>query len=148
MNLLDDFVPTPGQSFTILTADDVDGTFTTEVLPSVPGLIFDVIYNPQSVVLTVLPAFTADFDEDGDVDAADLAQWQGDFGANALSDADNDGDSDGADFLAWQRQLGSATPAVSANATVPEPTPPMLVIVAAVGIWRICGRTRHELVSA
>jgi T5SS/PEP-CTERM-associated repeat protein len=117
VNLLDSFVPTPGQSYTILTADDVDGTFATETLPSVPGLIFDVIYNSNSVVVTVFPAFTADFDEDGDVDADDLNQWQGDFGENALSDADNDGDSDGADFLAWQQQFGSPPPPAVA---VPE----------------------------
>jgi hypothetical protein len=51
-------------------------------------------------------------------------QWQGDFGANALSDADNDGDSDGADFLAWQQQLGSGVTTVassSAGQVVPEP---------------------------
>ena len=72
VNLIDGFIPSVGQSFTFLTADDVDGMFTTESLPSVPGRIFDVIYNPQSVVLTVLPAFTADFDEDGDVDGDDL----------------------------------------------------------------------------
>ncbi len=61
-----------------------------------------------------------DFDADGDVDAADLLKWQGDFGENGSSDADNDGDSDGADFLAWQRQLGAAPPVVSANASVPR----------------------------
>jgi T5SS/PEP-CTERM-associated repeat protein len=121
IELLDDFVPSPGQSFTILTCDDVDGVFTTEMLPSVPGRIFDVIYNPTSVVLTVLPAFTADFDEDGDVDSDDLTQWHGDFGENALSDADNDGDSDGADFLAWQQQFGGGLPGVAASAAVPEP---------------------------
>ena len=84
----------------------------------------------------IVVPFAGDFDEDGDVDGDDLAQWQGDFGVNALSDADNDGDSDGADFLAWQRQLGAAAPAVSANAPVPEPATSMLVIVAAVGIRR------------
>ncbi|MBA3485096.1 MAG: hypothetical protein H0T51_25145 [Pirellulales bacterium] len=67
------------------------------------------------------PAFTADFDGDGDVDAEDLAQWQGDFGMTSLSDADDDGDSDGADFLAWQQQLGSAG-MVDATAAVPEPS--------------------------
>ena len=77
-----------------------------------------------------------------------MTQWQGDFGVNDESDADNDGDSDGADFLAWQRQLGTAAPGVSANAPVPEPTTPMLVIVAAVGIRRIGGRMRQELVNA
>jgi hypothetical protein len=61
-----------------------------------------------------------DFDEDGDVDGDDLAQWQGDFGANGLSDGDDDGDSDGADFLYWQRQLRSALPAAIFD-VIPEP---------------------------
>jgi len=47
-----------------------------------------------------------DFDEDGDSDGEDLAQWQGDFGLNGNSDSDSDGDSDGADFLNWQRTFG------------------------------------------
>jgi glucose/arabinose dehydrogenase len=121
VELIDNFTPSIGQAFTILTANDVNGTFTTELLPSVPGLSFDVIYNPQSVVLTVSPAFTADFDGDNDVDGNDLMQWQSDFGVNAGSDADNDGDSDGDDFLQWQRQLGSPLPATPAADAVPEP---------------------------
>ena len=88
VNLLGGFIPDIGQTFAILTADDFDGTFVSEVLPSVPGLMFDVIYNPNSVVLTVSPAFTADFDEDDDVDSDDLTQRHGGFGENALSDAD------------------------------------------------------------
>jgi glucose/arabinose dehydrogenase len=120
VTLINNFTPSIGQSFTILTANHVDGTFT-EMLPSVPGLFFDVVYNPQSVVLTVSTAFTADFDEDGDVDSDDLAKWQGDFGVNALSDADDDGDSDGDDFLQWQRQLGSSLQATPAAGAVPEP---------------------------
>ena len=72
-----------------------------------------------------------DFNSDGVVDAADLAQWQGDFGANADSDADDDGDSDGDDLLAWQRQLGSGLPAVGSSAAVPEPATFTLLILAA-----------------
>jgi hypothetical protein len=53
-------------------------------------------------------AFTADFNNDGAVDAEDLVEWRGDFGMNDRSDADGDGDSDGADFLAWQRQLNAS----------------------------------------
>ena len=137
---LSGFLPNGTQSFTILSANSVSGTFATEMLPSVPGLIFDVIYNPQSVVLTVSPAFTADFDEDGDVDAADLAQWQGDFGANALSDADDDGDSDGDDFLQWQRQLGSPSPATPAAGAVPEPSAAAL---ASAGLLSVLARRRR-----
>lgn len=60
-------------------------------------------------------SYAADFDNDGEVDAADLAQWRGDFGLN--------GDSDGADFLVWQRQLGLGT-----IAAVPEPAAAWLLL--------------------
>ena len=48
-----------------------------------------------------------DFDENFVVEAADLGQWQGDFGANGDSDANGDGESNGFDFLAWQRTFGN-----------------------------------------
>jgi hypothetical protein len=64
-----------------------------------------------------------DFNDDGQVDAADVAKWAADFGSNAGSDADGDGDTDGADFLAWQRHLGDQRPAASrASAFVAEPS--------------------------
>ena len=47
-----------------------------------------------TVDYTILP-LPGDFDDDGDVDADDLAQWEGDFGLNGDADADFDGDSDG-----------------------------------------------------
>ncbi len=53
VKLTDGFTPFVGQTFTILTSYDVDGAFDTLLLPSLPGRRFDVIYNPQSVVLRV-----------------------------------------------------------------------------------------------
>jgi MYXO-CTERM domain-containing protein len=90
---------------------------------------FDVVYTPKSVVLVARPAYTADFDDDGDVDGGDLAEWQGDFGVNAFSDANDDGDSDGHDFLAWQRQLGSGAPAAIVADVVPEPSGAALALM-------------------
>jgi hypothetical protein len=75
----------------------------------------------QLEVVSLHPAFTADFDDDGDVDHDDLTQWLGDFGMKPLSDADNDGDSDGFDFLAWQQQVGGDAPGKPAANAVPEP---------------------------
>lgn len=70
----------------------------------------------------------ADFNGDGVVNAADLAKWRNDFGANAGSDADGDGDSDGNDFLIWQRNLGAT--GVSGNlAAVPEPSSLALTVL-------------------
>ena len=74
-------------------------------------------------------SLTADFDGDGDVDADDLAQWQGDYGVNGNSDANGDGNSDGADYLAWQQQFTAAA-ASSGLSVVPEPSVLVLAIVA------------------
>jgi T5SS/PEP-CTERM-associated repeat protein len=137
VELNDGFTFNGEQTYLIINRNGGAG-FQAHNLPSVPGIIFDVVYNPQSVVLTVLPAFTADFDEDGDVDGDDLLQWQGDFGPSALSDADNDGDSDGADFLAWQQQLGS--PSLQAETTaVPEPMSGAMLLA---GILALAAATR------
>jgi T5SS/PEP-CTERM-associated repeat protein len=53
VKLIGGFTPLVGQTFTILSAYDVDGEFAAVQLPSIPGRRFDVIYNPQSVVLRV-----------------------------------------------------------------------------------------------
>jgi hypothetical protein len=135
VSLINGFAPSAGQTFTILTAGDVTGAFDSELLPALPGFNFDVHYNPTSVVLTVSPAFTADFDEDGDVDGDDLnISWKPGFGPGSTADADNDGDSDGADFLAWQQQLGGGLTAASAVEPVPEPGALALVALAACGL--------------
>lgn len=81
-------------------------------------------------VLTTLP-LDADFDADGDVDAADLTKWKQSVGPTAAADADGDGDSDGNDFLIWQRQRGNG---VAAAAAVPEPTAAMLFVCSIAGL--------------
>ena len=70
---------------------------------------------------------SADFDEDGNVDAADLSNWSSNYGLNGpASHTDGDANGDllvsGIDFLAWQRQLGSGLSLSSTIATVPEPS--------------------------
>jgi hypothetical protein len=76
--------------------------------------------NPNPEVVSGGPA---DFDNDGDIDAADLTAWRGAFGSTAAGDADNDGDSDGADFVLWQR--GLTGPKLTA---IPEPASVVLLL--------------------
>ena len=65
------------------------------------GLAFHIDYLANAVQLQVVnkPIFSADFDDDGDVDPTDLAIWDGAFDLNQLGDADGDNDTDGNDFL-------------------------------------------------
>jgi hypothetical protein len=121
----------PGVAF------DLGNLFTTG---SAQDLQLDFLFAGESSLRTGVVAYgtipptsiPGDFDDNGQVNGADLAQWRGDFGVNGLSDSDNDGDSDGADFLVWQRNLGTGVPASPAGAPIPEPA--SLAMVAAVGV--------------
>jgi len=87
--------------------------------------------------------FTADFDQDGDVDSDDLAKWEGDYDLNGDSDANGDGVSNGLDFLAWQSQFGSGIGANnSAASTIPEPTSQLLLLLL------LCVAATNRMISA
>lgn len=87
-------------------------------------------------------AIPGDFNADGMVDAADLAQWQGDFGVDGGSDANLDGESDGADFLIWQQNFGAPAVAAASHA-VPEPTALALSCLAYAASWGLATRRAH-----
>jgi hypothetical protein len=147
LRLTDGYVPHGSQSFDILDwGGSLSGQFDVIILRPLGGMVaLDTSQLYTTGVVTLIgPAafFTADFDDDGDVDGADLVQWRGDFSVNALSDADGDGDSDGADFLAWQRQLGSGPPVVAAVKSVPEPC--VLALISTAGWGLALVRQRHR----
>ena len=90
VRLVNGYVPPVDQSFTILTGNGVSGTFSSvEIDAAGSRRTFDVVYNPNSVVLTSLSKTYATYDE-----------WAEDqFSADELSDpsisgpeADPDGD--------------------------------------------------------
>ena len=84
-------------------------------------LVSSVIYDP------------ADFDTDGDVDGADLAIWETNYGVNALADANDDNRSDGLDLLIWQQNYTGSL-LTSATAVVPEPATLSLALFSIVGL--------------
>jgi hypothetical protein len=86
------------------------------------------------ILFLATPPLAGDFQEDGDVDDADLTFWRGGLGTTGTAyhmqgDADNDDDVDGRDFLIWQQQYGTPAPAASA---VPEPTGAALITAAVI----------------
>ncbi|MCC6492868.1 MAG: hypothetical protein IT424_07590 [Pirellulales bacterium] len=142
VSLAGGFVPQIGQTFRLLTAaGGLTGAFTTEMLPGLAdGLSWNVQYAPTAVTLSVAPGPSADFNDDGQVDASDLTAWEDGFGTAGgatpgQGDANGDGAVDGRDFLAWQRQLGTSPAAAVAAAAVPEPSCSLLLIAAWSGLW-------------
>ena len=133
LSLLDEFVPDASDTFTVLSAGSLTGFFDNATpgsrLDTVDGLgsfLVDIDFAADQIVLRDF-SFAADFDNDGDVDGADLTKWEMDFGGPG-SDADGDGDSDGSDFLIWQQQFGSGVGPVAASQAVPEPSTAILLV--------------------
>jgi hypothetical protein len=105
------------------------------------------LYELSLAVATIAPA---DFNEDAQVDAADLAVWRTNFGLAAaathqLGDADGDLDVDAADFLAWQRTRG-ASATIGLAAPVPEPHSGILLALSLATALRRkrCRGARHQ----
>jgi autotransporter-associated beta strand protein len=103
------FTPSAGQSFTLLTASSVSGTFAVEQLPSVAGVSFDVVYSPTSVVLSALPGVPGDYNSNGIVDAADYTIWRDTLGSttNLAADGNHNNIVDQADYDVWKANFGS-----------------------------------------
>jgi arylsulfatase A len=137
VDLINDFVPTVGENFTLmLSTQGITGTFDQVILPEVPGIDWQLNYSLLTVMLKAIegpPAMQADFDSDGDVDGHDFLAWQRGLGkTNAqLSDGDANADGvvDGADLAAWRSAFGSQSAAAAVQA-VPEPATASLAIAA------------------
>jgi fibronectin-binding autotransporter adhesin len=119
VTLINGFVPAAGQTFEILDGG-ISGAISTMTLPTLePGLAWNLgSFYTAGVLRVASTLYTADFNENGVVDANDLELWKLGAGtasgaAHGQGDADGDGDVDGGDFLMWQRQLGSAGAAAS-----------------------------------
>lgn len=140
VSLLNNFLPQPGDSFTVLTAASITGKFSTIVLPQLsPGLVWDVDTLPTAVTLSVV---AADYNRDGIVNAADYTIWRNARGTSvpAYAIADGNGDTliDAADFLVWKNNFGKigggtlGSGAISTSlANVPEPAGALLLSLAA-----------------
>lgn len=93
---------------------------------------------PYELLLSIAGGSPADFDGDGDVDGADLGDWESGFGlvgsaTRGQGDATGDNAVRGDDFLVWQREFTGSPPLAGA----PEPAAAVLAIVALAGF---CGR--------
>lgn len=90
---------------------------------------------------------SADFNEDGQVDADDLVRWQANaplLADNAFrrhGDANGDGAVDGGDLLIWQRQYSAMSASgIGGAAATPEPASICMAAFAAACCWRRSGR--------
>ena len=129
LKLTGGFVPAPSQTFTIMSAAAIAGSFSNVPnggrLNTSGGGSFRVNYGPGSAFapsLIVLSAFQSslngDFDVDGDVDGNDFLVWQRGGSPNPNS---------AADLALWRANFGST--GVATTNSIPEPCAGWLAVL-------------------
>ncbi|MCO6042323.1 hypothetical protein NG895_00245 [Aeoliella sp. ICT_H6.2] len=127
VQLVEEYAPALTETFTILASTGgLTGEFSNALLPDLgPLLAMDVFYNPNEVILAVVPALAGDYNADGFVDIADYTVWRNTLGAagTALAaDGDRSGTVDAADYNLWRSNFGNtASSSVGDQTAVPEP---------------------------
>jgi hypothetical protein len=130
VDLLDGYSPAPGTSFEFLRATGgVTGTFADAILPNVPGLSWQLVYEPLAVRLSVdavVNPLPGDYNFNGIVDVADYVVWRKAIGTNNFAaDGDGDGMVDNDDYVVWQANFGNTASLPASGAalgSIPEPS--------------------------
>jgi hypothetical protein len=123
----DGYSPVGGESYTLLSANSITGSFRGTSLPMLPtGLSWDLDIGATSVMLSVmgsLPGLPGDFNGDGVVDAADYVVWR-------KTDQSQTG------YNNWRANFGRTAGSGSgaAAAAVPEPTTGLLLLAMVAGM--------------
>lgn len=102
-------VPTLNFNYTILTADNVVGTFDNDNIIIDGNLITRVVYEPTQV--RILTRCLGDTNLDGAVTAADFSAWVSAYNAGSdIADQNLDGNVSPADFSAWVSNYNQGCP--------------------------------------
>jgi hypothetical protein len=107
VSLLGTYTPGPGNSFNILTAGAITGTFTATLPKISAGLVWNVSVTATTLTITTV---AADYNQDGIVDAADYSVWRDNMGKSVTAFTHGDGDGNGMvnqnDYLIWKNNFG------------------------------------------
>jgi cyclophilin family peptidyl-prolyl cis-trans isomerase len=150
ISIIPGFAPTGGQTFTLLTASSIVGSFGAVDLPQLtPGLVWNLGQTSTAVTLSVVGG---DYNDDGIVDDADYVVWRkarNTSVATAYSGADGNGDAlvNDLDYQVWRLNLGRVSggnlvfsgAGSLGPATVPEPAS---VLIAGIAMSLISLRRR------
>jgi T5SS/PEP-CTERM-associated repeat protein len=150
VSLADGFIPHGRQSFDILDwTGSLTGTFTSLQIPTLgTRLTWDTSQLYTTGVLSVIgPTLAGDYNNNGNVDAADYIVWRRSFGqagAGLPADGDGNGIVDQDDFGVWRANFGAVYTVGSENAAalVPEPYSVWLMLTC---VGRLLARSRQPL---
>jgi hypothetical protein len=113
VNLINGYIPQPGDAYVILDAGSITGTFASIVLDPVlvtAGADTSTLYIDGTIRIPGAPACTGDINNDGFTNAADFVILAGNFGAsvtpNTSGDLNGDGLVNASDFVILAGDFG------------------------------------------
>jgi T5SS/PEP-CTERM-associated repeat protein len=142
VTLVNGFTPSAGQSFNLFDWSSVGGAFDTITLPTLGGgLAWNTSLLYSSGVLSVtIAGVPGDYNNDGQVDAADYTSYRDALGSTTtLPNDTTPGSVTAADYTVWASNYGAVT---SSGSTIPEPTGFAILVVA---IGALSPRSRVRL---
>jgi autotransporter-associated beta strand protein len=142
LSLADGFLPSIGQIFSVLSANQLSGTFEQIVFPTLAAGAWSIAYTSDSVFLHV--TLPGDFNRNGNVDAADYVVWRRMAGQSVAIGTGADGNYDGIvnelDFDLWKSNFGIGNSAGIGTSTGAVPEPATYVVVALATLFAIMAR--------
>jgi T5SS/PEP-CTERM-associated repeat protein len=138
VSLIDNFSPTAGQQFTILTANSI--TDNGIMLAGDAASSFNLLVDSTQVVLEVVGITPpGDYNGDAEIDAADYVVWRqlvGQAGTGLAADGNGDGIVDQDDYDIWRAHFGATAIGRSTGSitSIPEPLAATLSIISLVAL--------------
>lgn len=149
VSLINNFMPAPNDSFDILDASSITGQFATLDLPMLGGsLAWNTSQLYTSGVIRVVNAtMLGDYNNDGDVNAADFVLWRHTLGqlVGQFTGADGNGNGaiDNGDYDLWRAHFGQTAGSGVGATTNAVPEPATLVLLMFVAVAGCCIRRRR-----
>jgi cyclophilin family peptidyl-prolyl cis-trans isomerase len=147
VSFLSQYMPSAGDSFTVLSAASIVGGFNSLELPQLtPGLVWRYSQSATAVMLSVA---LADYNRNGVVDVADYVLWRNTQNTSVSPSTGADGNGDGLvnnlDYVIWRSNFGNRSGIAAGTgsliaAALPEPS--TFFIAVAGGMLLAAGRRR------
>ncbi|MBA3480842.1 MAG: hypothetical protein H0T51_03410 [Pirellulales bacterium] len=112
-----------------------------------PTAVGDLIIGQSISGVTTAPGgLSGDYDQDEDVDGADILVWQRTLGSNSqlAADGNSNGVIDGGDLAVWRDRFGDVSSATSSHAVL-EPVSLVIAIAGAAGM--VVSQCRRRVIS-
>jgi hypothetical protein len=141
--LVNGYTPVAGESFLLIDAPTIVGSFSSVTLPDLPGaLAWEIDASATSYRLNVVGADVAgDYNQDGIVNVTDYTVWRNTLGSidNLAADGNHNRVVDAGDYTVWKSHFGQTASLGTSVLSSAVPEPATLAMTLGLMAWLLVG---------